>query len=354
MRAPQRQSAAPVIPDLLARPQHYEFFQAVRLLLRWLGRQGIAPDQALSGLVRFRNSLALGFPPSDIEAIDCTTEDVPAVNVTPALMGLMGVMGTLPLHYTERIAAWEADTGDGGPRAFLDMFSSRQVALFYRAWCKYRVRLSIDPGDDRFMPLLLALAGVTSSGAGDPLEAAGLARFAAPLRSRVASAALIQGVLGAWLGVPVQVLQFAGRWDVLAHEQRTRLADNNCLLGCGATAGARLLRPELGVRIRVGPLGHADFARFLPGASGAQALARMLARFAIETPYRELQVVLRRDAVAGASLDGAARLGLDGFLCPGPGRSDRGDVCYLLEQATPPDSARHARAATSGSGLQSL
>lgn len=336
MRAPQRQPAADlttaVIPDLLARPQRYEFFQAVRLLLRWLGRQGIAPDLALSGLVRFRNSLALGFPPSEIEAIDCTTEEVPAVNVTPAMMGLLGVMGALPLHYTERIAAWEAGTGDEGPRAFLDMFSSRQVALFYRAWCKYRVRLSLEQLDDRFLPLLLALAGAAprADANANPGELAGLARFAAPLRSRVVSAGTITGVLCAWLGVPVEVVQFAARWDVLGHEQRTRLAENNCLLGYGATAGARLLRPELGIRIRVGPVDSADFERFLPGAPGALALAAMLERFAIEVPYRELQVVLRRDDVRGVTLDGSVRLGLDGFLVLDAGGADRDDVCYLL------------------------
>ena len=331
MRAPQRQSGLAVIPDLLARPQRYEFFQAVRLLLRWLGRQGIASDHALGGLIRFRNSLALAFPPSEIAAIDCSTEDVPAVNVTPAMIGLLGVMGTLPLHYTERIAAWEAGTGDDGARAFLDMFSSRQVALFYRAWCKYRVRLSHDRADDRFQPLLLALAGIASRGELEYDAAAGLARFAAPLRSRVVSAALIERVLGAWLGVPVQVEQFAGRWDVLDEDQRTRLADNNCLLGLGATAGARLLSPELGVRIRVGPLERAAFDRFLPGAPGARALAAMLDRFALEVPYRTLQVVLRRDEVGRVRLDGSVRLGLDGFLCTSPGHGDRDDVCYLLD-----------------------
>lgn len=330
MRAPQRQPAAAVIPDLLARPQRYEFFQAVRLLLRWLGRQGIAPDLALSSLVRFRNSLALGFPPSEVEAIDCTTEEVPAVNVTPAMMGLLGVMGTLPLHYTERIAAWEAGTGDEGPRAFLDMLSSRQVALFYRAWCKYRVRLSQAGADDRLLPLLLALAGSTPRGDIGHGELAGIARFAAPLRSRVVSAELIAGVLRAWLGVAVEVVQFAGRWDVLGHAQRTRLAESNCLLGYGATAGARLLRPELGIRIRVGPVDSVDFERFLPGAPGARALAAMLDRFAIEVPYRALQVVLRRADVRGVTLDGSARLGLDGFLATRDGGPDRDDVCYLL------------------------
>lgn len=332
MRAPQRQPGAGVIPDLLRHPQRYEFFQAVRLLVRWLGRQGIAPEHALGGLIRFRNSLGLAFPASDIEAIEPTTEGVPAVRITPSLMGLLGVMGTLPLHYTERFAAWELTARDDGPRAFLDLFSSRQVALFYRAWCKYRVRHPFEPGADRFLPLLLALAGVPLRGAEMPggADAASLAWFAAPLRSRVVSADLVAGVLAAYFRVPVKVEQFTGRWDILAPGQRTLLARSNCVLGAGATAGARLLRPELGIRIRLGPVDARTFERFLPGAPGARALAGLLDRFAIDVPYRALQVVLRREDVGGACLDGSVRLGLDGFVGDGAGQRDRDDVCYLL------------------------
>jgi len=255
---------------------------------------------------------------------------MPAITITPAMMGLLGTMGALPLHYTERFAAWELRNRDDGPRAFLDLFSSRQVALFYRAWCKYRVRQPLAAGVDRFQPLLLALAGV-ASGSQDVAGADAIARFAAPLRSRVVSADLIAGVLGACFGVAVHVEQFTGRWDVLAPDQRTLLAQGNCVLGAGATAGARLLRPELGIRIRLGPVSALEFARFLPGQEGSRALAALLARFAIDVPYRALQVVLRREAVHGVQLGGSARLGLDGFLCTRSAARDRDDMCYLLD-----------------------
>lgn len=335
MRSAQWRPEPGVIRSLFEEPQRVEFFQAIRLLLRWLARQGIAPEQALGGVIRFRNSLGLGFPSSDIEAIRCRTlAGATAVEVHPLLMGLLGVTGTLPLHYTERIAAWEAATGDAGVRAFFDMFSGRQLALFYRAWCKYRVRFGTEDGRDRLLPLLLAIAGEGHSDArpdAGGLAPASLARYAAQLRSRVVPGKMVAGVLADYLGVPVQVRQFTGRWDVLAPGLRTRLADSNCTLGAGATVGARLVRPDLGIRIRLGPLSSLDFERFLPGGGGAHAVAALLARFAIELPYRELQVVLRREDVDGASLDGATRLGLDGFLSTSAGRRDREDLCYLLD-----------------------
>lgn len=324
-----------MIDRLLRTPQRVEFFQAVRLLLRWLACEGIAPDEALTRVLRFGNSLALGFPVGEIEAIERRDGGhKERLDVRPLVMGLLGVAGTLPLHYTERIAAWEQETHDGSARAFFDLFSGRQVALFYRAWCKYRVGLSTEDGRDRLLPLLLALGG---TGVGRPpgvteiLPPWSLARYAAQLRSRVVPGSMIAGVLSDYLQVPVQVLQFTGRWDVLEPGQRTHLAVGNCLLGEGATVGARLLRPELGIRVRLGPLASREFDSFLPGARGARVVAALLDRFAIDIPYRELQVVLRRDDVAGARLDGRGRLGLDGFLCTQADRRDRDDVCYLLD-----------------------
>ena len=335
MRSAQWRPEPGVIGSLFEEPERVEFFQAIRLLLRWLARQGIAPEQALGGVIRFRNSLGLGFPSSDIEAIRRRTPaGATAVDVHPLLMGLLGVTGTLPLHYTERIAAWEAATGDAGVRAFFDMFSGRQLALFYRAWCKYRVRFGTEDGRDRLLPLLLAIAGEGRPDArpdAGGLPPASLARYAAQLRSRVVPGKMVAGVLADHLGVPVQVLQFTGRWDVLAPGLRARLAHSNCTLGAGATVGARLVRPDLGIRIRLGPLSSLDLERFLPGGSGARTVAALLARFAIEIPYRELQVVLRREDVDGASLDGSSRLGLDGFLCTSADKRDREDLCYLLD-----------------------
>lgn len=336
MRTTQRQPDAGVIDHLLAEPWRYEFFQAIRLLSRWLRRYGVAPETA----IRFENSLSLAFPASDIDALRLEQGQDPGgpnamrLRVRTAVMGLLGLNGALPLHYTERIAAWEHAAHDEGPRAFYDAFSSRQVALFYRAWRKYRVRGGADEHNrDRFLAQLAALAGAGWQGqgqAGAGLAFENLAYFAAQLRSRVVPAHLIAGVLAEYLQVPVTVEQFAGKWDALGPRDRSRLGENNCEVGLGATLGERLPRPELGIRIKVGPVSSRMFERFLPGASGSRALAALLDRFAMDVPYRELQVLLRGDEVDGASLDGTVRLGLDCFLCTRLERRDRDDVCYLL------------------------
>ena len=319
-----------MIERLLQEPWRYELFQAVRLLARWLRRQGHGAD--IEAALRFENVLSLAFPGAEIDSVHVEQDNdgAPRLRLRTAVMGLLGVNGALPLHYTERIAAWEHATQDAGPRAFYDAFSNRQVALFYRAWAKYRVRGgAIEDGRDRFLPQLAALGGALGApGAGLPLES--MAYFAAQLRSRVVPGGLIASVLGDYLQAPVAVEQFTGRWDVLPPAERNRLGEHNCEIGVVATLGERLPRPELGIRIRVGPVSADVFERFLPGAPGALAIAAMLRQFAIEIPYRELRVVLRREDVSGATLDGRMRLGLDGFLCTRPPGRDRDDVCYLL------------------------
>lgn len=135
MQTSERLSEASVIDRLLAEPHRFQFAQAVRLLLRWLRNNGMAGDEA--GL-QFRNSLAMTFPPSEIEALEAgpgtldsatrileglRTGAAVRLTLTPAFLGLLGTQGGLPLTVTERIAASVRCDGDDGARAFVDLFT---------------------------------------------------------------------------------------------------------------------------------------------------------------------------------------------------------------------------------------
>jgi type VI secretion system protein ImpH len=248
-------------------------------------------------------------------------------------MGLLGASGSLPLHYSEMLAAEEHARSDSGARAFFDLLSNRALALFYEAWAKYRVRHRANAqGRDAYLPLLLAFAGIP---AGVPPDPAGfdeqvLGHFAAQLGARVVSAAVLGGVLSAYFSVPVVIEQFAGMWDVLPPGLQTQLGANNRGLGAGATAGSRLWRCDLSFRVRLGPLSRREFEKFMPGSEGARALARVLAEFTTSVPYCEVQLLLRADEVHGARLDGQARLGLHCFVLTVRELDDRGDIRYRL------------------------
>jgi type VI secretion system protein ImpH len=344
MRTAPQQPAASLIARLLAEPQRFEFVQAVRLLMLWLGEQGVPPRRALERHLRFHNSLALGFPASQVEAIARAgaADGVPAqFHLTPTFMGLLGAHGGLPSDVTERIAAWEHSQPDaqlgGAPRAFLDIFTNRMLALYYGAWRKHRVEHAVADGSDGFLPLLLALAGFAPGTPHEGVEDSMLARYAGVLRQRPASAAVLAQVLSHHFGVAVALQEGVGYWDRLAAGERSTLGSApGAVLGQAAVLGERCWRPDLRVRVRIGPLTRAQFERFLPRASGARTLCTLLGQFGAPTLVYEVVLVLARSELRPMRLAaGSQRLGRDGYLITAPAPADRADMVYDMRPLPP-------------------
>ncbi|MBH9710471.1 type VI secretion system baseplate subunit TssG, partial [Burkholderia contaminans] len=66
----QRRRDPSVIESLLAEPQRFKFFQAVRVLELWFARQeGTRAKNAVPAHLRFVNSSSLGFPASEIAGL---------------------------------------------------------------------------------------------------------------------------------------------------------------------------------------------------------------------------------------------------------------------------------------------
>jgi type VI secretion system protein ImpH len=392
----QRRHATAVIEQLLREPQQFSFFQAVRLLDRWMAPSSL-DGQGLSKL-NFRNSLSLAFPASEIESIKVhwlaaddakglTVDGAAAIpssqpsalermlnavepealprhaaqidriDMTPAFMGLLGVTGTLPLFYTEMLAQRELYQKDYAARAFMDVFSHRSVSLFYQAWRKHRLPIQYEADrQNKFLPLVLSLAGVGQKGLRNRLggERGGvadesLAYFAGALQQRTLSVKQLQQVLQHYLGAPVRIDQFVGRWYqlpeagrfYLGHMQRQggAMGSLNGVLGKSVMLGERVWQRDLRVRVVLGPLKHCKFRRFLPGESGALALKEWLTMLSGVSLEYEINLQLQKDDVQGCALDSSraatsARLGWDTFLQTRPVNEDRVDVRYDIHAAT--------------------
>lgn len=349
MRSTHRRETARLIDRLLAAPQQFEFVQAVRILLAWLAGQGVAPARALRSHLRFENSLRLGFPAAEIEGLARTPAagggaDLARFTITPSFMGLLGGHGALPLHVTERIAAWQLEHGDHAPRAFLDLLSGRMLALYYRAWHKHRIE-QLEPGRaDAFLPRLAGLAGARHAhpdGGDAPLPKALFAHFAGMLQQRPLSAAVLERLLAGYFGEPVHLEEAVGHWDVLGAGEQPALGVS-AHLGENTLLGERSWRPDLRARLRIGPLGRDAFARFLPGGSAAAALRAILQAVAEPTVGFEVQLILHGRDVAPSRLAApqapGARLGRDSFLVgldAGGERADRTDMRYLVMPMAP-------------------
>jgi type VI secretion system protein ImpH len=360
MRAPD---ASP-IDRLLDEPQRFEFHQAVRLLHAHL-RQLPAEDRPA---IRFRNSLSLSFPASEVVGIDShvrrtdsptgqSGEDTPTrrepgthvplerVELTPAFMGLLGATGALPLAYSEQFAQRETAGRDGAARAFLDIFQHRAVTLFHEAWRKHRLPLQFEADRrERYLPLVMSLAGLGEPALrrrlhGDEGGVAddALAFYSGLLQRRAVSAPHLQRVLADYFGVPVRVTQFVGRWFELDDECQVTLGETGFRLGHDTLLGPRVWQRDLRARVSIGPMTRTLHQRFLPGGPAALALRELLTLVSGVSLEYEVRLIVRAADVVGAMLPGTAqsdgagpRLGWDSFLVTQPCTEDREEAAYDL------------------------
>jgi type VI secretion system protein ImpH len=360
MQTKKRRFKPAVIAQLTAEPHRFGFFQAVRLLENWLKQNGVASDKTLTDYIRFRNSLSLQFPASQIEALRVTRKpmdeadgddasatvlpvatDVQSIAITPAFMGFLGGNGTLPNHYTEQVSAHALYNRDDAPRAFLDVFSSRAVSLFYQSWCKYRLALGYERhGKDKFLPLLLSLSGLGHADlqarlqhGGQGVMDASIAHFAGAIRRRPVSASVLQRMLTTYFSTPVKVILFTGSWYRVPSAQQTSLGNNNAVLGVTAMAGERVWQRDLRIRLEFGALNKEQFEQFLPGGQSAQALDSLLKLLTHHEFEYEIQLILAAHCVRGNRLGvepANGRLGWDTFLVSQPVSNDRHDICYTM------------------------
>lgn len=385
MSTPKRRRNPSVIQQLLDEPYRFEFFQAVRLLERWYSQSNPESNPAMrtgdvvSSRLRFRNSLSLSFPPSEIASLigldkegvrishdtpHNLHDDAPPsshiellekIEITPAFFGLLGSQGALPLIYTETIAGREYVERDFAAREFLDIFTNRATALFYSAWKKYRLpfRSELDR-TAHYMPSLLALAGLGNAAFRDRLtgeKAAfpspanvntvidraaevydeSLAFYASAIGHRPISAVYLQQVLSDYFKVDVAIEQFVGKWFTLPAEQRTVFGGLNVQLGATAMAGARIWQRDLRMCIRIGPLRKSEFTAFLPGGKKAKALETLLTLLLGVTLEYEVRLILRKEDVVTTALGRGTQLGLSTFMNTRPERHDRDDARYELQ-----------------------
>ncbi len=354
MPSTQRRTHSGLIDRLIAQPQRFNFFQAVRLLELWLRRGAPVHGKTLDKVLRFKNSVSLSFPPSQIEAIDVSVDAgtpdegsldrIHQVRLTPAFMGFLGVNGVLPYDYTATIAAQIAVEKNAAGRAFFDCFSQRSMLLFYRAWAKCRIECRGDAeGRGGFLDMQLALAGrprrhvaaaataTATATATAPLPDEVVARYAALIRHRPLHADMLAGVLSEYFGLPFRCQPLVGSWSRLDAANRTVLGVQNKVLGRGMMLGPRYWRRDAIVRLWAGPLSRTAFDSLLPGGSAAAALEAMLSLFALPAVTFEIRPMLRAADVRPAALGGTTRLCRGAILLTRPPMVDHERASYLID-----------------------
>lgn len=290
MATANRGADPPLTRDVFERGYQFDFFQAVWLLQRMsptrtpVGEYGPPASES----VRFHTFLSLAFPPSSIREIAQPKRAGQPADMTVAFMGMTGIQGVLPRHYTEllfeRVAA-----KDFALRDFLDLFNHRMISLFYRAWEKHRCLVGFEQSlsgraSDRVATYLWALMGLGTKGIRERLSGVDrvLLRYAGAIAQKPRSANALQQVLSDHFNVPVTIQQFLGLWLQIEEEDQTRLGGrgNNNQLGQTSVLGTKAWDQQAKFKVRVGPLGYEEFSSLLPSGQSYPVLVNLTKFFA--------------------------------------------------------------------------
>lgn len=297
---------------LFSEPYRFGFFQAVRLLARmYPEKSGVGEDAPPDAeLVRFRSMASLAFPPSELVDLVPGRDPESPPEMTVAFAGLIGASGVMPNPYTELVierkrfrdtALWD----------FLDLFTHRQVSLFYRAWEKYRFPIKFEKGEpDRVTEGLLALVGLGTTGLRDRMAVPdlGVIYYAGLISQRPHSGSAISAILSDYFGVPAAAVPFIGMWHPLEPENLTRMGETNSELGRNLIAGEQVLIRQSKFRVRLGPLWLEQFTDFLPTGRSLKALGQLTRYLAGPEFDFDIQLVLRAEEVPMCQLSSKAPL----------------------------------------------
>jgi type VI secretion system protein ImpH len=350
--------------ELIQAPYRFDFFQAVRLLEhrhRERARRGASPDRTPVGqddpdreVVHFRAHSSLSFPGGaisqvhDVAAAD-PDRDPPPPELIVTFLGLTGPSGVLPRHYTTLLLQ-RIRSRDHAFRDFLDLFHHRLIALFYRAWEKYRLPVNFercrldDPSGppDPATAALHCLVGLGTDGLRGRLDVVDdvFLYFSGHFAHFPRSAVALECLLEEFLEMPTRVQQLHGQWLELDADAQSRMPSalepkgRNNSLGIDLVVGERVWDVQSKFRLRLGPLRWPQFRSLMPNGTALRPLCQLTRAFVGPELDFDVQPILHPNEVPPCRLPGPEEdgpyLGWNTWLRTEPLSRQVDDAVFLL------------------------
>lgn len=257
-------SDIPMAPELLAKPEGFDFYQAV-VILRWIVARLSVPNK-----IRFRSLFSLSFASSDLVEVNMPSEGGRPIDMIISFLGLGSAGSIIPMPYLEQVLEQQKQ-GERGITDYLGIFNDRLIFLLVESKMQRKLSLSLQTqGVSPLTRFLSHLAGplapvrLDSNNRFVSLEQLSQSKDGVPesiwpqllllsslLARRIASARSLSGILGAYSGFAVAVEEFQGGWQRLAEPQRTVLGQTgrNRRLGDNLVLGKRVWLEEVGLSI---------------------------------------------------------------------------------------------------------
>lgn len=326
-------AAGPAAPDVALAPllrgaRRYEFFQLVELLHRHhdddLERIGESRDSV--DRVRFKSSASLGFPGSDVVALE--SESAQRYSLEVSFLGLQGAQSPLPGYYLE-VLAHEVAHHEGVAGDFLDFFNHRLLTLVHRAWRKYRHYVRYQDGaSDGFSATVFALVGLADSRlrGETPINWSKMLAYTGLLAGRSRSPEVVCSIVGHCFDLDgVAIEQWVRRWVTIPDDQRSRAGLGSTTLGNDMVAGERVADVSGKFALCLRGLSLPRFRDFLPDGVEYASL-KTLVDFVLREPMAyDLELELLESAVRPMRLGeaGSCQLGWTTFVNPDTSRGSQ-------------------------------
>jgi type VI secretion system protein ImpH len=248
-------------------PDQFGFLALMRVMERKAqGRPRIGKNATLKEeIVTIGQDPSLSFPVSDLSDVALGAKPVVRNNI----LGFYGPQGALPLNTTEEVRRW-LDRGDRAFVAFTDVFATRFLQLFFRAWSDVRAITQFDhDSKDRFRDYLGALMGMGTPAYHNRDVLPDINKiYLAPLAmGRVRSPKRLEQMIEIDLGANVQIDEHQLSWMVLEPDNTNRLGQIGSTLGRDMYLGARVptVNDKMRITLRTGSL--REYRDFLPGGA---------------------------------------------------------------------------------------
>ncbi len=268
---------------------HANFFETVRRLERKSFQQ-LPQDQRWQGVIgldvlpdkeqlRFTANYQLSYSATSIaDAGNLDDESFKTLLVN--FLQLMGAEGALPQHYTKLIIS-RIKQRDYALADFIDMFHHRLVALFYRAWAKYRLvpQLEAHGLQNKQDPITQLIDALADHQAQDPISQR---YYSGHFSKQVRSAQALQTLLADYLDTPINIDQHVGSWlplEVHCLSQLKTHGNNLVQLGQGVLIGRRAWSVQSKIAVHIKELSLPQYKQLMPGTQEYQALKQLIRKY---------------------------------------------------------------------------
>ncbi|WP_165352810.1 type VI secretion system baseplate subunit TssG [Loktanella sp. IMCC34160] len=341
---PAAPSAREEIPDDVSA---FGYLSLLRVLERRaqgkprIGRSRRTRDE----IARMGQDPFLAFPDSDLSAVDVSKS--PPV-VRPRFLGFFGPFGALPLNTTEEVFRW-TETGDRAFVEFTDIFATRFLQLFYRAWADTRSITQFDHADDdRFQKYLLTFAGLGTPAYRNQSPFPDTLRlgYSGLSTGRVKSPTRLRQMLEKLLKTDIRVEEMVPGWMEFEPDGLARLGMQGSTLGQDIHLGSRIQSIGEKIRLHIRTRTLDAYRRFLPGGPDHAHLEMMVLSYLGVAFEVDVAVWLPQSQVEPAKLGTSVQLGWMACVAP-PGGSDAlvQGTNYRLDLEHHADAGEEAQAA---------